>query len=242
MIRAESAEGTVAKVIRELHFNPVREIKFCALLDLVVSTDDCGIVEIWDPETYEFPEDEGRLKFQLLSDTDFIELVKARTCVVSMAFSTAGDLLAMLGKDRVIRVFRLADGKLLLTLDETLQTYTEEQANIKGKSDMLYLDKLDFERRLLVERELDKQWEYSAREHTNLHSNTPTLGFDETDSYLYFGSLLGIKVVSVKTGELVRVIGKVESTERFLNIALFQGKPQRLAASSGLVGAGGKTS
>ncbi len=52
----------MAKVIRDLHFNPIRQIKFCSKLDLVMSTDDCGIVEIWDPQTYEFPEDH-RLKF-----------------------------------------------------------------------------------------------------------------------------------------------------------------------------------
>lgn len=53
----------------------------------------------------------------------------------------------------------------------------------------------------------------------------PTLGFDESGTFLYFGSPIGIKVVSVKTGKVERIVGKVENTERFLHIALYQGKP-----------------
>ena len=44
----------------------------------------------------------------------------------------------------------------------------------------------------------------------------PSLGFDESDTFLYFGTPVGIKVFNIKGNEFVRVIGKVESTERFL--------------------------
>ncbi len=53
----------------------------------------------------------------------------------------------------------------------------------------------------------------------------PSLGFDESDTFLYFGTPVGIKIYNIKTEEFVRVISKVESTERFLQIALYQGKP-----------------
>jgi peptidylprolyl isomerase domain and WD repeat-containing protein 1 len=59
-------------------------------------------------------------------------------------------------KDRKIRVFRIADGKLIRTIDESLQMYIEEQQSMKSKNEMMYLDKLDFERRLAIERDLDK--------------------------------------------------------------------------------------
>ncbi len=32
---------------------------------------------------------------------------------------------------------------------------------------------------------------------------------------------MGIKIVRVKTGEIVRVVGKVESSERFMGVVLF---------------------
>lgn len=44
----------------------------------------------------------------------------------------------------------------------------------------------------------------------------PSLGFDESDTFLYFGTPVGIKIINIHTGQFVRVIGKVESTERFL--------------------------
>jgi peptidylprolyl isomerase domain and WD repeat-containing protein 1 len=53
----------------------------------------------------------------------------------------------------------------------------------------------------------------------------PSIGFDESDTFVYFGTPVGIKVYNISSGEFVRVIGKVESTERFLQIALYQGKP-----------------
>jgi hypothetical protein len=62
----------------------------------------------------------------------------------------------MFCKDRKIRVLRIADGKLIRTIDESLQMYIEEQQSMKSKNEMVYLDKLDFERRLAIERDLDK--------------------------------------------------------------------------------------
>jgi peptidylprolyl isomerase domain and WD repeat-containing protein 1 len=83
---------------------------------------------------------------------------------------------------------------------------------------MLYLEKIDFERRMAVERDLERQWDSNE-------GVLPSLGFEESDTFLYFGSPVGIKVINVKSGVAVRLIGKVESTERFLQIALYQGKP-----------------
>ena len=88
---------------------------------------------------------------------------------------------------------------------------------------MLYLEKLDFERRLAQEKDLDKHWVYTSRD--SPLSTAPSLGFDESDTFIFFGSLMGIKIVNYRTGTLARIIGKVENTERFLQIALYQGKP-----------------
>lgn len=52
LIKAETPEGQVLKVLKDIHYSPVRTIKFLSQLDLVVSTDDSGMIEIWDPETY----------------------------------------------------------------------------------------------------------------------------------------------------------------------------------------------
>merc|ERR1719450_737351 len=51
--------------------------------------------------------------------------------------------------------------------------------------------------------------------------------FDESGNFIIYTSMVGVKVVNIHTNKLVRVLGKVEQTERFLGLALFQGKPMK---------------
>jgi len=67
----------VLKVLKDLHFSSIRTLKFLPELDLVLSSDDSGMIEVWDPETYEFPTDNKRLQYELITSTDFLELAKA---------------------------------------------------------------------------------------------------------------------------------------------------------------------
>ena len=48
--------------------------------------------------------------------------------------------------------------------------------------------------------------------------------FDETGKLMLFASLVGIKVIAIESSKLVRLLGKVEHTERFTQLALFQGR------------------
>jgi peptidylprolyl isomerase domain and WD repeat-containing protein 1 len=57
-------------------------------------------------------------------------------------------------------------------------------------------------------------WDVKHRENSNMVY--PSIGFDESDNFIYFGSLLGIKLINIKNHKLERLIGKVENTERFL--------------------------
>ena len=43
-------------VLDALHDAPVRLIKYNPAFDLVVSTDQSGMIEVWDPETHSMPE------------------------------------------------------------------------------------------------------------------------------------------------------------------------------------------
>ena len=52
ILKAESAEGQTLKVLKSLHSSPIRILKFNNNLDLVMSSDENGILEFWDPETY----------------------------------------------------------------------------------------------------------------------------------------------------------------------------------------------
>lgn len=121
------------------------------------------MIEVWDPETYEFPSDNKRLQYELITSTDFLELAKAKTFALSMSISNSGDLIAVYARDRKIRIFNVVTGKLLKTIEEQTQIYIDYQVS-KGtgaaaKADMLYLEKLDFERRMAVEKDIEKQWD-----------------------------------------------------------------------------------
>ncbi|KAL4085525.1 hypothetical protein PRIC1_015119 [Phytophthora ramorum] len=93
----------------------------------------------------------------------------------------------------------------------------------------LHLDSIDFGRRAAVEREVAN---------SDVVSNCV---FDESGHFILYPTLAGIKVLNVETNKIVKVIGKVESSDRFLRVSLFQGKPKvntqfekHLKAASGL--------
>ena len=52
IIKGETSEGQTLKILKQLHTSPIRFIKFNSTSHLVVSADDNGIIEIWDPETF----------------------------------------------------------------------------------------------------------------------------------------------------------------------------------------------
>jgi predicted type IV restriction endonuclease len=82
------------------------------------------MIEIWDPETYELPpKEEGRLTFDLISDTSLMSLVKAKTYALSSAFSESH--LAFYCRDRKIRIFNIKTGALTRLIDDALQIYID---------------------------------------------------------------------------------------------------------------------
>ncbi len=55
--------------------------------------------------------------------------------------------------------------------------------------------------------------------------------FDESGHFIVYAGLLGIKVVNLTTNRVAALLGKVENTERFLRVALYQARPP---AASGI--------
>jgi len=69
---------------------------------------------------------------------------------------------------------------------------------------------------MAIERELEK---------TEI-SHTANLCFDESGHYLFYPTMLGVKVVNIFNNTLVKIIGKPENL-RALRVALFQVSTQR---------------
>eukprot|EP01033_Poteriospumella_lacustris_P006501 gene6501-4680_t len=219
-IRVYNAEGS-AGCLRELdfHFQPVVAMAINPLFNSVVSVDAKGMIEYWDVDTFELPSQEV-IDFRLKSDTGLYSLAKAKTTPISLAMSPNGRQFVTYSRDRQIRVFDFRSGRLLKTYSEALDVYTPTTTPA--------LDEAELRRRISVERELDATPEAMA------FSNVV---FDETGHFLLFASLRGIKVVSLATNAVVRIIGQGERAERFIHIALYQGIPkvdqQLLLARSG---------
>merc|ERR1712060_274263 len=123
--------------------------------------------------------------------------------------------------DGRIRIFRFASARMVRAYDESLEMFTAAQSDPNMSE--LHLDRFDFGRRIAVEKEMRKS-------PSNMYQQAV---FDESGNFLAYPSMVGVKIVNIHTNKLVRVLGKVEQTERFLGIALFQGKPIRKKAEAG---------
>jgi hypothetical protein len=109
----------------------------------------------------------------------------------------------------------------------------------KSGAEMFALEDIDFGRRYALEKEIRAQGDAVP---------APNAVFDESGNFLLYATLVGVKVVNLVSNVCVRVLGKVENTERFLRIALYQGIPKKvggggrggLGVGSGVVGVGGE--
>lgn len=126
-------------------------MKYNLRYDVIVSTDQAGILEYWTgaKTDYTFPGkivsfesklDTGKWchcqtkhihfkttnKFNLFT-IDLYEFAKNKTIVSGLDFSPDGRRFATLSTDRKVRVFTFLTGKLIRVFDETLVRYQEIQ-------------------------------------------------------------------------------------------------------------------
>jgi peptidylprolyl isomerase domain and WD repeat-containing protein 1 len=163
----------------------------------------------------------GRLKFEFKNETHLYELLKNQTFAISLSISGDCSMFVAVCDDGRLRVFRFATCKMVRAYDESLEMFTAAQSD-PNMAD-LHLDRFDFGRRVAVEKEMRK-----SPAQLYIHAI-----FDESCNFLIYTSLIGVKVVNLHTNKLVRILGKVEQTERFLSIALFQGKPMKKKIEAG---------
>ncbi|KAI1087447.1 hypothetical protein F5B19DRAFT_475467 [Rostrohypoxylon terebratum] len=202
---------TPIHTIESLHRSPVSIMTFNDAYDCVVSADDNGMLEYWSPSTnYEKPEN----VFQYKSSTNLFDFKKAKSTPVSLTMSPSGHQFVTFSvPDRKIRVFEFASAKLYRTYDESLQVIEEMQ---RAGTATQKLDDVEFGRRLAAERDIESA---SFQHKANVI-------FDESGHFILYGSLFGVKVLNTFTNQVVKVYGKDEHF-RPLNLALYQGQPQK---------------
>ncbi|KAJ3279033.1 Peptidyl-prolyl cis-trans isomerase cyp15 [Borealophlyctis nickersoniae] len=208
------------RTITSLHSAPAIIVKYNSLANVVVSVDRGGMVEYWQPdadaeEGFVLPNPPA-VDWEFKSDTDLYEFKKAKTVPTCLTFSPDFTKFVTFGfGDRQIRIFNFRSGKLIRKYDEGLGIVSEMQ---QAGTSIHRLDDMEFGRRLAIEREIEKA--------KGGQPATANAVFDESGNFVIYPTLLGIKIVNIRTNKVVRLVGKQEN-QRFLNMALYQGAPKR---------------
>ncbi|KAL7422291.1 Peptidyl-prolyl cis-trans isomerase cyp15 [Cryptotrichosporon argae] len=224
-IRVFDGRGDSAPVheLAKLHRAPVHLMAYSAKAGVVLSADEAGFVEYWQPrEPWGTPEGPGM--WTLKSTTDLFHFKKTKTLPTSITFSPSGAHFAVLAlPSRAVHVFTTRTGKLSRTYDESLAAISEMQ---QAGTAVFALDDMDFGRRLALERELDNHESGPGGA-----LRTANAVWDESGNFLLYPTMLGVKMVNIMTNKVARVLGKDE-TLRFLNLSLFQGAPAKKAVQT----------
>ncbi|KAF7365190.1 Peptidyl-prolyl cis-trans isomerase cyp15 [Mycena venus] len=221
VIRLYDGRGgdTPLETIESLHRFPVHIMTYSDRYDTVVSADEGGFVEYWQPiEPFALPKNVPGL-WSYKSETDLYEFKKSKstpTCITLSPDSTSFVTFSL--PDRQIRVFSFLAGKLTRKYDESLQAIQEMQ---QAGTAMYKLDDMEFGRRLAMEREIEMP---GPDNHTPGRWSNAI--WDESGAFILYPSLLGVKVVNTVTNRVVRLLGKDEPV-RWMNLSLYQGAPSK---------------
>ncbi|GBG25429.1 Peptidyl-prolyl cis-trans isomerase CYP71 [Hondaea fermentalgiana] len=223
----ESTDGAHPLAKIDLHRAPVTALCFLPERHCVVSADAQGFVEFWtngtsgDTSSFQFPDRAhagvGTVRFSRKIETDLFELNKRKTFALGASASADGKLLALSCANGEVIVFRFATGKLKLVITESLARKDLDDGAAGAAQG---IDPVDFGRRVAIERK------YAAKAATGAAPPSVAL-FDEAGAFLVLPTMEGIKLINVETGATTRVLGRLESSERFAGIALYQGVPDR---------------
>ncbi|KAF2075949.1 hypothetical protein CYY_002752 [Polysphondylium violaceum] len=204
----------------KVHRKPVHLIKFNPTYHTIISADIGGGLEYWD---HEEPFNEpNHLEFTMKLDTDLYDFMKNKTVPTSLEVSPNGKFLSSMGRDKKLRVFNYLNGKLHKMYDESYAMLTQIQ---KSEDPNYWIDSGDFGKRMAVEKDIDGMFDNFLENITTKQAPPPTnILFDESNNFLIYPTLIGIKIVNMITNKVSRVIGKIENSTRFLGLALYQGR------------------
>ncbi|KAI1793396.1 hypothetical protein LXA43DRAFT_241848 [Ganoderma leucocontextum] len=207
------------ETIDKLHRFPVHIMTYSDRYDCVISADEGGFVEYWQPlEPFELPKNvHGMWNYK--SDTDLYEFKKSKSIPTCITLSPdSSQFVTFSLPDRQIRIFSFLSGKMTRKYDESLAAVQEMQ---QAGTAISKVEDMEFGRRLAVERELELP---------GPDDRVPGMWinavWDESGSFVIYPTLLGIKFVNTVTNRVSRLLGKDE-TVRFMNLTLYQGAPAK---------------
>lgn len=193
----------------QVHRAYVTSLSYVPSFHCLLSTDCKGLVELWEPTdtAWAIPKS---VSWSTKSQTDLYALCKAKTWAVAAAVSPEGDRFALACADDVLRIFRVATGKMASAYDES----PDKQTPPAGA------ELADAGRRTAFHRQMLSETAEDTRNGTRRrHLVQPV--WDRSGHLLLYPSMWGVKVINTDDHRLLRLIGSGES-ERFINLALFQ--------------------
>ena len=148
--------------------------------------------------------------FRSKLDTDLYAVAKSKSAVESLVSSD--DRFCVRTADGLIRVFNVSSGKIELRIN----------AN-EAFDPQLRLSQAEQAQRIKKEVTCDK---------------SQSVTFDKSGDILVYSTVFGIQFFDIPGNRLIRVIGKEESSERFVSVALFQGAAKKQISSDAMASEG----
>ena len=203
-------------------------IKFNTKYNICLSTSNVGLIEYWcksntntkmssDPNKYTYGNDieneiidesisfdfpKHSIKFKFKSQTDLFKLYNnnKKNSIINLTLSPRNNYFGVTDKLRNIYIFNFLTAKIVYTITDTVFSSDDEDTKEAN-----------------IEREIEKYVD-------SLYQ--PNIQFDDSEKYLYYPCWEGIKLINLKTNELIKILGKKEKL-RFISICLFQGESLR---------------
>ena len=189
------SDPTIIRRISEIHTSPITAMAWIDSRQICVSIDQRGDIQFWDANG-----DSPNFGYYMC-ESSFSTLSINSLTAFSVVASPNGNIIAVCCSDLSIHVFNLENGKELFRFYEDL-----------SEEDNCGLD-LD----LFLERKHDEE----VNRGNNVYKYFGA-AFDYSSKILIVPSAFGIKFLDTKDGSLLRVIGRVEKSERYLSVALLQ--------------------
>ncbi|KAF6755822.1 peptidyl-prolyl cis-trans isomerase [Ephemerocybe angulata] len=206
-------QGTPLQTIDSVHRFPVHVMTYSDRYATVISADESGFVEYWQPiEPFGLPKNVPKL-WKYKSETDLYEFKKSKSIPTCITLSpTSSSFVTFSLPDRQIRIFSFLTGKLTRKYDESLEAIQEMQ---QAGTAVYRVDDMEF----------GQSWSYPGVDN-KIPGRWINAIWDESGAFVIYPTLLGIKVVNTYNNRVVRLMGKDE-TVRFLNLTLYQGAPAK---------------
>ena len=195
------------EIIRKLniHYSGITCMGLIDSLSCVISCDKEGLINFWKCDGKE-----PKFNYKMKLDTDLF-IFAGKLTIVSIAISKNGKYFAACASDWNIYVFDIQNGKLIRVILENIDMDVENYG----------IEADDFNARVAADKQYKNNYTYFNAQ------------FDESGKIIVVPSIFGIKFIDIKSGVLLRIIGRVEKHERYNSLAMLQStEPPMLIATA----------